>query len=423
MTYQQAIDYLYSQLPIYQRVGAAALKPNLNNTIAICDALGNPQQKFKAIHIAGTNGKGSVSHMLASVLQSAGYKVGLYTSPHLKDFRERIKINGEMISENEVSTFVDDYTTIFNEIEPSFFELTVGMAFKQFADNKVDVAVIETGLGGRLDSTNILSPIISIITNISLDHEHLLGNTIAKIAQEKAGIIKENTPVVIGESEEVSKSVFMNVASQNKAPIYFSDSTYFVEKTKKLKLIKKGVTYLDNLECELKGKYQEKNILSVIQTCELLPKLGFAIDEDAIRKGLKNIVTNTGLLGRWQLISECPTTIADIGHNVAGIETIVEQLNEIKYKRLLIVFGMVEDKDVGNILGLLPKEALYYFCQAAIPRAMKAKDLQNIAAKHNLRGNYFPSVKEAYKAAQIAAKQNDLVFVGGSAFVVAEVLD
>jgi len=429
MNYQQTLDYMYSQLPMFQRIGSAAYKDNLDNTIAICKLLNNPENKFKSIHVAGTNGKGSTSHMLASILQSAGYRVGLYTSPHLKDFRERIKINGELIPESYVIDFVSTYKTDFEKIQPSFFEMTVGLAFDYFANSNIDIAVVEVGLGGRLDSTNVITPELSIITNISYDHTALLGNTLEKIATEKAGIIKKEIPVVIGETHPETKTVFETKAKDSS--ITFADQLFAAKNIRQVNslttflemdIFKNEELYLEKLQSELLGEYQQKNIPTVLTAIELLTKKGFSITEQHIRNGIKTAVQQTGLLGRWQILSTAPLTIADTGHNEAGIKEVLNQIQSTPHHQLHFVIGMVNDKDITTILKMLPKNAIYYFCKAAIPRALAAKELADQANSIGLEGSIFNTVKEALTAAQNAAKQNDLVFVGGSTFTVAEVV-
>ena len=405
MTYQQTLDYLYSQLPMFQRVGASAYKADLNNTIELCNLLNNPQNKFKSIHIAGTNGKGSTSHMLASILQEAGYKVGLYTSPHLKDFRERIKINGAMIPEQTVIDFVSTYKTDFEKINLSFFEWTIGLAFDYFSIQKVDVAVVETGLGGRLDSTNIIFPELSIITNIAKDHMQFLGDTLEKIAVEKAGIIKPKVPVVIGETQKEIEHVFISKAKESNAKIYFADQ-----------LVK------EVFDCDLKGDYQVKNIKTVLASITQLQQKGYHVTEQNIKDGLLKVVNNTGLMGRWQTINEHPKVICDVGHNEAGIKEVVSQLATLKFQTLHFVLGAVNDKEIDSILVLLPKNAIYYFCQAKIPRALDVLELKDKAVGYNLKGNSYDSVKNAYNSAKRIAQNDDLIFIGGSTFVVAEVL-
>lgn len=435
MNYQEALDYLYSQLPMFHRIGAAAYKADLNNTIALSDILGNPQNKLKCIHIAGTNGKGSVSHMLASVLQESGYKTALYTSPHLVDFRERIKINGEMIPEDEVIHFIENYRESFEHIKPSFFEWTVGLAFHYFQKENVDVAVIETGLGGRLDSTNIIHPDLSIITNISLDHTQLLGSTFHDIAKEKAGIIKNKVPVVIGETMPETAIVFNNQAKQKDAEIFFADNILEVADYKiisDLALIQVQRTIeckwqilfgeSANFELPLLGSYQKRNLLTVLVALEQLVERKYEISMQHVLNGVKNVIRNTGLMGRWQKIADSPVTICDTGHNEAGIAEIVKQLERMSYKQLHIVFGMVNDKNPEAILALMPKKATYYFCQASIPRAMDVEELKAFAMSFGLHGNAYCTVKDAFVEANDRADKDDLIFVGGSTFVVADLL-
>lgn len=405
MNYLETLDYLFSQLPMYQRVGNAAYKANLDNTYRLSEILNHPEKQFKSVHIAGTNGKGSTSHMLAAVLQEAGYKVGLYTSPHLKDFRERIKINGEMISENDVIDFVKEYKHELEKIQLSFFEWTVGLAFHYFAKQKVDIAIVETGLGGRLDSTNIITPEVAVITNISMDHTQFLGDTLTKIAAEKAGIIKSTIPIVIGETQAEIKPVFIEKAKQLNAPIQFADEGLIQE-----------------YESDLKGAYQQKNKKTVVATIQVLQELGWKIAENHIKQGLLNVVKNTGLMGRWQVLSKQPFTVCDTGHNEAGITLILAQLAEQTYEKLHFVLGVVNDKDIANILQLLPKNATYYFCQAKIPRALEVSVLAEKATAVGLSGTTFPSVEAAYQAAQKNATAQDMIFIGGSTFVVAEVV-
>ncbi len=405
MTYEQTLDYLFSQLPMFQRVGQAAYKADLNNTIELCAILNHPENSFQSVHIAGTNGKGSTSHMLASILQEAGYKVGLYTSPHLKDFRERIRINGEMIPKEEVMDFVTQYQSSFENIGLSFFEWTVGLAFDYFRKEKVDVAILETGMGGRLDSTNVVTPLLSIITNIGIDHQQFLGDTLEKIAVEKAGIIKPKIPVVIGETQPETKQVFTTTAQQKNAPIYFADYL---------------ITY-PLPECELKGSYQQKNIKTVLQSVKLLQGQ-FTITEENITNGLKKVIQNTHLQGRWQTISTNPKVIIDVAHNESGIKELLYQLKQESYKQLNIVFGAVNDKDITKILNLLPKEAHYFFCQAQIPRALDKNKLFELATAAGLTGTINNSVEEALIKAKEKSGDNDLILVFGSIFVVAEIL-
>lgn len=403
MNYQECINWLFSQLPMYQRQGKAAYKANLDNSIAFSDYLQKPENKFKSIHVGGTNGKGSVSHLLASVFQEAGYQVGLYTSPHLIDFRERIKINGELIPEQNVIDFVVKHQDFMKKQQLSFFEMTVGMAFSHFAENKVDIAIIEVGLGGRLDSTNIIEPELSVITNISLDHTALLGNTLTKIAGEKAGIIKPNTPVVIGEFHPETFPVFEEKASSVDASLFLTNQA------------SSKIRYTSQV------KYQQKN-LNTLAECLLVLEKQFNLSEEAIQKGIEKVKENTGLLGRWQILQEQPKVICDTGHNAAGIKLIAEELAKESFKQLHIVFGMVNDKDVASILALLPKSAKYYFCQPEIPRALPSEILFSEAQKIGFQGFCYASVKEAYQAALLASTKDDLVFVGGSTFIVADLL-
>lgn len=429
--YGDTLDYLFAQLPMFHRIGSAAYKADLDNTIALCERLDHPEKKFRSVHIAGTNGKGSTSHLLASVLQSSGLKTGLYTSPHLKDFRERIRINGNMIPKSRVVRFVEEHRAAFDQIQPSFFEWTVALAFDYFAEEKVDIAVIEVGLGGRLDSTNVIMPLLSVITNISFDHMNLLGNTLPKIAAEKAGIIKPGIPVVIGETQEEVTTVFLRTAKKNRAPIVFADQHYQLKNIRRKNgaapLLQADV-YRDrkkliaNISCPLSGSYQQKNLATVLQAVELLQKSEVPISQAAIRNGIKNVVAQTGLQGRWQQLSRKPLTIADTGHNEAGIREVLRMIRHTPHKGLHVVLGMVNDKDISKILSLLPKKATYYFCRANIPRALDAATLAAEAKVHKLHGKSYRSVRAALNAAQSAAGKNDLVFVGGSTFTVAEVV-
>ena len=429
MTYQQTIDHLYSQLPMFSRIGSAAYKKDLHNTIELCNALDNPQNKFKSIHIAGTNGKGSTSHMLAAMLQKAGYKTGLYTSPHLKDFRERIKINGEMISEEFVVDFVERTKQLTETIEPSFFELTVAMAFDFFEKEKVDIAVIETGLGGRLDSTNIITPILSIITNIGYDHMNILGNTLEEIAFEKAGIIKPNVPVVIGEYIDETKSIFINKAKETNAAIYFTHDEYKVSNiTSSTYQLNCDVTSVsnnctENFTLDLNGLYQIKNLQTVLCAEGILMRHGFNISNEAEKYALANVKKLTGLHGRWDVIAEKPMIVLDVAHNEDGVKQLLEQLSVIGYQfeKLHIVTGMVKDKEIDKVLLLLPKNAVYYFTNAHIPRALPAAELKLQALQHQLAGDIFDDVNEAIDAAKQNAFSNDLILVCGSVFLVGEV--
>ncbi len=433
MTYQQTIDYLYTQLPVFTRVGASAYKADLNNTIELCNRLANPENKFKSIHIAGTNGKGSTSHMLAAILQVAGYKTGLYTSPHLKDFRERIRINGEMISEQSVVDFVADHKTDFEEIQPSFFEMTVGLAFDIFAKEKIDIAVIETGLGGRLDSTNIITPLLSIITNIGWDHMNILGDTLQLIAAEKAGIIKPNIPVIIGEKQDEVADIFIRKAEKENASLSFA-SDLFKSKVKIQNskgyddLLEVEVTSLNThhspltIQLDLTGSYQLKNIKTVLAAVNQLRRQGYTITDDHIKTALRQVKTLTGLHGRWETLSTNPLTICDTGHNPDGIQEVLKNIAGVKFDRLHFVIGMVNDKDSAKVLSMLPKDAVYYFCRPDIPRGLEAESLKQKAESLGLKGEVYGSVKSALLSAQTAATSTDLVFVGGSTFVVAEVV-
>jgi dihydrofolate synthase/folylpolyglutamate synthase len=435
MSYQDTIDYLYSRLPMFSRIGAAAIKNNLDNTLSICEFLGNPEKKFKTIHVAGTNGKGSTSHMLASIFQEAGYKTGLYTSPHLYDFRERIKVNGQMCSQDFVVNFTNRLKKKIDEIEPSFFELTVGMAFDYFAQQKCDIAIIETGLGGRLDSTNVINPELSIITNIGWDHMALLGNTLSEIAGEKAGIIKTDTPIIIGEFLTETKSVFINKANEQNAPIYFAeeyfDTTDFQNNwnTANFDFVQKKIHLLDaplftksfTIESDLPGKYQSKNLKSVLLASQLLSEMGWKLKATSIKNGILKSKANTGLMGRWETLSVNPRVVLDVAHNEHGIKALLEQLETIAYHSLHIITGMVKDKDVEAVLTLLPKEAQYYFTQSHIPRALAANELQLKANKLGLEGLLYENVNEAIEAAKKNANNKDLILVIGSVFLVAEV--
>lgn len=402
MTYEQTVDYLFNRLPNYQKQGKSAYKADLSNITSLCEILDNPQDKFKTIHVAGTNGKGSTCHMLSSIFQEAGYKVGLFTSPHLLDFRERIKVNGDMISKDEVTSFVEDFKVTFEKIDSSFFEWSTALAFHFFNKQKVDIAIIETGLGGRLDSTNIINPELSIITNISLDHGNILGNTLAEIAIEKAGIIKPKTPVVIGDKNDSLTSIFSEKANLLSAPIYFSESN-------------------SNYSSDLKGVYQNHNINAILKAIEILPS-SWNISNQHIKDGLLNVVKNTNLRGRWETLSLEPKTICDVGHNEAGVKEIVEQLNSESFDQLHIIWGMANDKDVESILNLLPKTASYYFCAAKTDRSLKKEKLLLLAKKIDLKGDTYKSVNEAFETAKKNAQPKDLIFIGGSTFTVAEIL-
>ncbi|NCW87607.1 MAG: bifunctional folylpolyglutamate synthase/dihydrofolate synthase [Chitinophagaceae bacterium] len=425
MNYQETIAYLYEKLPLFSRIGEAAYKKDLHNTIALCEKIQNPHQKIKTIHIAGTNGKGSVSHMLAAILQQAGYKTGLYTSPHLYDFRERIKINGEMISENAVINFTKAINPWIEEISPSFFEVTVAMAFDYFYKSEVDIAVIETGLGGRLDSTNVINPVLSIITNIGWDHMNLLGNSLEAISYEKAGIIKENTPVVIGKKQEESWPVFTLIAKQKNATVQLASTNCPVKEYKwKENLLEVAIekeNSLHSYQLDLTGVYQVENISTVCCAVDQLRKNGFSISEESLIKGLRNVSTITGFQGRWEKIASNPSVILDVAHNVDGIRQVLRQLEMIDYNHLHIVIGMVKDKEIEKVLSLLPKTATYYFTQAQLPRALPAQDLEASAKKTGLTGFVFNSVNSAIEEAQKNARIDDLILVCGSLFIIGEV--
>ena len=405
MTYLETVNWMFSQLPMYQKQGQTAFKKDLTNTINLAKHLKNPQHKFKSIHVAGTNGKGSSSHMLASILQEAGYKVGLYTSPHLKDFRERIKINGKVVSKPFVIGFIKRNKTFLDANKLSFFEMTVGMAFDYFAKQKVDIAVIEVGLGGRLDSTNIIIPEVSLITNIGLDHVQFLGNTLSLIASEKAGIIKPNIPVVISETQPETQSVFTAFAEKNNSPIHFADQVAS-----------------EDFTTDLKGSYQSKNIKGVIQSIKQLQQKGFVISNQNIKTGLLNTVKNTDLKGRWQTLGTNPKVICDTAHNKEGLTLAIQQLLKETHQHLHIVFGVVNDKDVMSILPLLPKKATYYFCKPDVPRGLDQNILSTLFQDNGFSGNSYASVSEAYNFALKAASVDDVIYIGGSTFVVAEVV-
>lgn len=431
MNYSETLDYLFSRLPMYQRVGPAAYKNDLDNTLQLDNFYANPHRRFKTIHVAGTNGKGSVSHMLAAILQSAGYKTGLYTSPHLKDFRERIRIDGEMIPEKEVIGWVENYKAN-NElwkIKPSFFELTVALAFDYFARSKVDIAIVEVGLGGRLDSTNIITPEVSIITNIGMDHTALLGDSLEAIAKEKAGIIKNKIPVVVGTTQKETRQVFTKKAAEQKAPLYFADSEYLVsyamndfEGNQLLAVEKNGKQIYRQLKLGLKGAYQQKNLPAVLKTLELLKTKGWDIPQENIETGLAEVSKLTGLLGRWQVLGANPRIVCDTAHNADGLTEIVKQIAQTPYKKLHVVFGMVSDKEPEKILKLLPQNAVYYFTKANIPRGLDENILAKYAAEFGLKGQVFSDVNDAYNEAKKSAGKDDFIFVGGSTFIVAEIL-
>ncbi|WP_299399441.1 folylpolyglutamate synthase/dihydrofolate synthase family protein [uncultured Gelidibacter sp.] len=406
MTYQDTVNWMFQQLPMYQNQGKTAYKANLDNTLLLAKHLQNPELNFKSIHVAGTNGKGSTSHMLASILQEAGYKVGLYTSPHLKDFRERIKINGNEVSEDFVVDFIENHKDFFESHSLSFFEMTVGMAFDYFSKEKVDIAIIEVGMGGRLDSTNIITPEVSVITNIGLDHTQFLGSTLEAIAFEKGGIIKPRVPVVIGQTQPETEKVFKELVNTRGSEIHFADQQ------------KDVVSY----ESDLKGYYQEKNKATVLAAISIIRQKSFDISEEALKNGFLNVVKNTGLNGRWQVLQNEPKVICDTAHNKDGLEYAMKQLSDENFEQLHMVFGVVNDKDVEPILPLLPKNALYYFCKPDIPRGLDAEKLKNIFLNHGFVGEAYEGVAQALSAAKQHATKSDVIYVGGSTFVVAEII-
>ena len=402
MTYQQTLDWMFAQLPMYQREGKAAFKKDLTNTLALSKELSFPEKKFKSIHVGGTNGKGSTSHMLASILQESGYKVGLYTSPHLKNFTERIRINGNEIPKRKVSSFINKHKDFLEKQKLSFFEMTVGMAFDYFANEKVDIAIIEVGLGGRLDSTNIITPEVSVITNIGLDHTQFLGETLPEIAFEKAGIIKKNVPVVVGEEQKEVKSVFVAKADEEQAPIYFASDDD------------------KNYKTDLLGDYQKKNTKTAVASIKKLN--GFSVSEENIKKGLLNVVKNTNLKGRWQVLQENPKVICDTAHNKEGLSIVLKQLEKESFKKIHFVLGVVSDKKLEEVLPLFPKDGSYYFCKPNIPRGMSEVVLQEKAKEYDLIGEKYSTVKEAFRRALLGVSQGDIIYVGGSTFVVAEII-
>lgn len=419
--YASAVQYLYDNLPMFQRIGPAAIKKDLINIIRLCEALGHPERKFKSIHVAGTNGKGSTAHMLAAILQSAGYKTGLFTSPHLKAFTERIRVNGREIPREAVVDFVRNIRSLSDSLKPSFFEITAAMAFDHFAREAVDVAVIETGLGGRLDSTNVVHSVISVITGIGHDHKDLLGDTLPQIAFEKAGIIKPHTPVVISERQPEIEAVFISKANEVDAPLYFASDEYSAVQTANgFDIRHRQQWYYKDLRLPLRGVYQEKNLPGVFKTVSVLRNLGYEIPEDKMIAGLERVVELTHLKGRWQILNEKPLMVCDTGHNADGIREVLKQIARQRYNRLHIVWGMVKDKDVAAILGLLPKDAFYYFCEAKIPRAMEASLLAQYAAEAGLTGEVISDVNTACQTAKSRASGDDFIFIGGSTFVVAE---
>ena len=424
MNYQETVEYLFNSTPVFEKVGATAYKEGLYNTYELDKHFGHPHRQFKTVHVAGTNGKGSCSHTIAAILQAAGYRVGLYTSPHLVDFRERIRVNGECISEQYVVDFVEEERNFFEPLHPSFFELTTALAFKYFAEAKVDIAVIEVGLGGRLDCTNIITPILSVITNISLDHTQFLGDTLQKIAGEKAGIIKPNVPVVIGESNSETRPVFEAKAAENNAPIIFAEDTQEVLKAEH----KPNGTMLyttksyGNISGELAGEYQQKNTNTVLHVVKYLKDVRIINNDDCVRAGFANVCEATGLMGRWQTTGKSPLVVCDTGHNVGGWQYLSSQIKSVECKALRIVFGMVDDKDIEHVMDMLPKNAVYYFAQATTHRAIPVAVVGEKAAAHDLHGTCYTSVDEAYEHALADADKDDFVFVGGSSYVVADLL-
>ena len=397
---------MFNKLPMYQNIGDSAYKKDLSNIILICEHLNNPQNNFKSIHIGGTNGKGSCSHMLSSILQEANYKVGLYTSPHLVDFRERIKINGDMISKDSVLKFMHENFDFFESNNLSFFEMTVGLAFDYFSKNKVDIAIIEVGMGGRLDSTNIINPILSIITNISLDHTRFLGSNIFDIAKEKAGIIKENIPVVIGETQQEISPIFNDIAKSKNSEIIFADHSIY-----------------DIYDCDLKGDYQKKNIITVLKSTEILKHLDYKINDSHIKTGLNNVSNNTGLQGRWQVIQRKPMIICDTAHNEAALGEVISQLMDMEYSDLHFIIGFSNDKNLKKISKIFPEDSKYYFVQSKVGRARDAKEVRDIFKLNNRCGDYYKSIENTIKYVKGVSKENDIIFIGGSTFVVSEIFD
>jgi dihydrofolate synthase/folylpolyglutamate synthase len=429
MTYPEVLEYMFNHLPMFQRIGKAAYRANLDTAKYLDEYFGYPHRGYKTIHIAGTNGKGSVSHMLAAILQTAGYQTGLFTSPHLKDFRERIRVNGEMIPEAEVTMFIEKNQQVFDQIKPSFFEMTSALAFYYFAKTKVDIAIIEVGMGGRLDSTNIINPALSVITNIGYDHTEFLGDTLGKIAAEKAGIIKNATPVIIGEYHSETWPVFEQFANQLHSPITLAENTYTtdynlftLDKKQVFTIYSNNKPVYKDLRLDLLGFYQCKNVCTVLAVVDKLRELKFSIQENQLYNALANVTTITGLQGRWQTIGNSPLIICDTGHNIDGIKWVVEQIKAVPNQQLHIVFGVVKDKDVSSILQLLPTDARYYFTNANIPRALDAVELKEKAFPFRLKGDSYSSVQQALNAAKTNASKDDFIFVGGSTFVVAEVL-
>jgi len=430
MNYNETLDFLFAQLPMYQRIGKAAYKADLETTLQLDQYFDHPHKAYKTIHIAGTNGKGSVSHCIASVLQEAGYKVGLYTSPHLKDFRERIRINGDVITEKAVCDFVEHHKEIIKKLQPSFFEMSVAMAFDYFKKEQVEVAVIEVGMGGRLDSTNIIAPEASVITNIGLDHTAFLGNSLPDIAKEKGGIIKKDIPLIIGQTQKETTPVFKTLAQQKETNLLFADEEFHIPVAtlstdeKQIFQVYRGneLAYPD-LQLDLLGSYQQKNVLTALATIEMLQKQGFSISNTNIYKGLANVIANTGLIGRWHYLGYNPRIVCDTGHNLDGMKMLVEQIKNTPHHNLHFILGMVNDKDHAAVLNILPKNATYYFTKASIPRSLNEEDLLAMAQKADLNGNPYPNVETALNAAKKNAQSNDLIFIGGSTFIVADILE
>ncbi len=429
MNYNEVLSYLYSQLPMFQRQGKIAYNAKLDNSLAMDEYFGFPHKNFKSIHIAGTNGKGSVAHILASVLQEAGFKTGLYTSPHLKDFRERIRVNGMPVPESKVIDFVEHNKELLEKTEPSFFEMSVAMALKHFSDEEVDVAVIETGMGGRLDSTNIITPVLSVITNIGMDHSIYLGNSLEKIAYEKAGIIKPGVPVVVGETGKETDHIFVGKASETGSEIVFADRVFSSEYSlmsldglQIMNIEKRGGEGYPELKIDLEGIYQRRNVITALQVVEKLNEIEFEISRESLYKGMKLVRKNTGLRGRWEVIDNDPLIVCDTGHNREGLVLVMKQIRQTAWKNLHMVIGMVNDKDLTNILPLFPAEADYYFCRPDIPRGLDSEILKEKATVYKLAGESYGSVKAALDAAKQQADKQDMIFVGGSTFVVAEVL-
>jgi dihydrofolate synthase/folylpolyglutamate synthase len=426
VNYSETIDYLYHKLPLFSRVGSAAFKKDLTNTRILCEYLGNPQHQFKSVHVGGTNGKGSVSHMLASVFQSSGYTTGLYTSPHLYDFRERIRVNGQVTDEDYVISFVEKIKPLIDDIQPSFFEITVAMAFDYFAQKKVEMAIVEVGLGGRLDSTNIITPELSVITNIGWDHMNMLGNSLEEIAAEKAGIIKECVPVVIGERRKETDPVFLDQSIKKNIPIAFAEDQYNLisqewKNNHTIITVKKEGQGVRSFELDLPGVYQQKNLLTVLNALDILQKDGYQITDAAIHEGLKNVRQLTGLMGRWEILRERPMVILEVAHNKDGMEQMLQHLKLLSFDKLHMVIGMVKDKDAAQVLSLLPRDARYYFTQAQIPRALPAEELKEKAANFSLTGKVYRDVNEALHEALHNVSMDDLIIVCGSIFLVAEV--